>query len=700
MSILIDEMLTIDVETTVRGGHDGKSPSPYFDANELVAMGVSVFSEQNADSNFKARYYQKYLPRPEDKHKHWGLSNSARNAKLTRLAGHNIKFDINWLRRENANVYLKNKRDGLAASEPIREALINVKIWDTQIAEYLLSGQQTKLARLNDLAPEYGGTTKLDAVKELWDAGVDTLDIDEDLLMEYLQGDVENTELIAIQQMMHAENEGIYEWINTQMDALKAIAEMEYNGMHIDIAVLAHIEDELKTSLADEIDSATSMLARLEPHLPIEHVNLSSNIQLSAILFGGEIKWKERELVGKYKNGKDKYKQVEKTYKCARRIEPAPEWEGKRPGIYSVSEDVLKSVLTNLKTEALALPKTTRLIENLLEIRRLEKELGTYVKGIQKAWRSDGCIHGNLNQNITDTGRLSSSAPNLQNFPSNDESNIKKVFTSRWGDDGVIIEADYKQLEVICLAFLSRDPMLMDDIRNGRDIHYETGKIAMGWSDPSDMDHDTRRVVKTINFGLIYGGGAATLAKQAGVARLVAEKCIKAFYTRYPRVKEYVDELLEEAKACATYQGTSTPNGLPANEYHYHSLTGRKYVFREQDTPPWVTWTKARTSLSRQQISNYPIQGLATGDIVPMILGVLYTGLISLSDLKDDCLMINTVHDSIIFDCKKDKLEVAMSVIKHIMERAPKYLKEKLDIDFDLPLGVDIKSGPNWKDCS
>jgi len=694
---LIDEMFTIDIETTIRG-KNGTSSSPYCPENEIVSMGASLLRRDSKITDFDNRYYEKYL-KPEDEKPYdepFIKSSDKNKVRISRFTGHNIKFDLNYLRKKGFRVYQKEYYSPKTNSSqiPLREALVDIKIWDTQLAEYLLTGQQAKLVKLNDLGPQYGGTAKIDKIKELWDAGVDTRDIDKDLLLEYQQDDVKNTELIAIQQMFQAKEEGLLEWIETQMNALKAIAEIEYNGMKIDTEELAMQRGRLGLRLMVLEDKIKDIIHKRHPGIPLHVINISSNQQLSALFFGGTIEWPEKVEAGKYKNGKTKYKKVTKSSLMPQEFIPKAGWLTKKAGVFSVNEDVLKDLLSKSK---LSRDGNEELIGSILEYRNTSKELNTYIKGITKALDFDGFIHGTLNQNITDTGRLSSSKPNLQNFPSNDSSDIKKLFVSRWGDEGVIIEADYKQLEVICLAYLSGDKQLIDDIVSGRDIHYETGKIAMGWTSPSDMTHDTRRVVKTINFGLIYGGGAATLAKQAGVDIKVARDCIDAFYSRYPETATYVNDLLDRANTLGHYQGAHTKNGLPANEYAYRSITGRKYIFKHIEYSDYRTGV-TKTRYSKQQISNYPIQGLATGDIVPMMLGELYEVLLS-TNLSDNCLMINTVHDSIIFDCKKLYVREAIDIIQGTMEYAPKLLKEKLDIDFPLPLNVDIKIGPNWKEC-
>ena len=651
-----DTMITIDLETTIKNDiGKGNRPSPFSPKNRIVAYG---------------RKYLK-LNNPEPKHycadytSEWISPETFRACR--RIVGHNLKFDLHYLRKK-----------GL-------DNLHKYDVWDTQLAEYILSGQQDKFPKLDDVAVRYeGGTHKIDEVKQMWDAGIQTEDIDEDLLMEYLEGDVKNTELVALGQMQRCMDEGILPFVETQMDAVLAVEEMEYNGMHVDTIKLA----ELRKNLSEKLEALSHhiIVAFHTAHSPLAHhpelIDINSPKKLSTLLFGGTLKYKVKEKVGVYKNGNDKFKQIEHEIHLDPLYSARSDWNTKT-GI-STSDSVL---------EELAKKDTLGIAKRLQEFRGVSKELSTYVVSLGDLIYPDGKLHGSLHQTSTSTGRLSSAQPNLQNMPSGGDSEIKTMFTSRWGLGGRIIEADYSQLEVICLAFLSGDKRLMDDILTGKDMHKETGKLVF-----SGLTKDQRRIVKTINFGLIYGGKAGTLSKQANVTKELAQKCIDAFYTRYPRVKEWQEDTFKGVVANRVFEGGVSAKGFPSGVSHYKSITGRKYVFKQYDKPDWMTWEKDMTVFSPQETRNYPVQGFATADIVPMMVGILFKVLKNNPLLKDDCLMINTVHDSIIFDCKEEVSIKAMNVIKETLEDAPRYIKEKLGIDFNLPLKAEVSIGFNWKE--
>ena len=130
-------------------------------------------------------------------------------------------------------------------------------------------------------------------------------------------------------------------------------------------------------------------------------------------------------------------------------------------------------------------------------------------------------------------------------------------------------------------------------------------------------------------------------------------------------------------------------------------MSGRLYIFNEYvNTPEVKLWKKETCSFSPTEVKNYPVQGGATGDIVPMVLGKLYRVLRNNTTLRDRCLLINTVHDSVVFDIHNDVLELAISVIKVTMESAPEYIKQTFGFNFPLPLKVGMSYGPNWMEQS
>lgn len=282
-------------------------------------------------------------------------------------------------------------------------------------------------------------------------------------------------------------------------------------------------------------------------------------------------------------------------------------------------------------------------------------------------------------------------------------SKIKKHFTSRF-EDGWIVEADFSQLEIICLAQLSQDKQLIDDILSGRDMHCvraaelfnepEASFVAQ-YNDKNPIRVYQRKLAKALSFQLQYGSGARNMAKTNKVAQQTAQNFIDNYYNRYPAVREWQRRVAAEVEKSRIWDGVRrTDSGLPAGTGQYKSVTGRIYTFYEYDG-----WKKGQVSFKPTQMKNYPVQGLAA-DIVGLVLGLIYRALAN-ADIFDDFLMVNTVHDSIIFDSKDESLDEGIEIVQSIMENAPKYMKETFGIDFFTDkMKVDVEIGRNWMEIT
>lgn len=314
------------------------------------------------------------------------------------LVGHNIKFDIHYLRKQFPT--------------SMKEWLRKGQVWDTQLAEFILSGQTAMYNSLDYCSEKYGGTLKDDKIKEYWNNNIDTDDIPKDELEEYLRHDVLNTEKVFLAQLKEAKEREILPFLRTQMDALLATCEMEWNGMMLDKDAINSGIDELQTSLdAIEHHLRVNILPMYtsQPSL----IDLDSNHHLSAVLFGGEVKVKQRVLMQDdngnpvvYKSGQKKgelrYKFEEVVVSSAGAHDPKPEWETKTKGVYQSNNDVLDEL-------------SSPLVDYIKERRKLTKDLSTYYVGYKKLMWPDGCIHPSLNHCVARTGRLSCTKPNLQN---------------------------------------------------------------------------------------------------------------------------------------------------------------------------------------------------------------------------------------------------------------------------------------------
>lgn len=274
-------------------------------------------------------------------------------------------------------------------------------------------------------------------------------------------------------------------------------------------------------------------------------------------------------------------------------------------------------------------------------------------------------------------------------------SKVKQHFVSRWGMRGAICEMDWRQLEVVVFAFLTRDPQLILDIQEGKDIHRQVGGIVFDCL-PEDVTPEQRQQIKPGTFLCIYGGGAKKFAKEHKVSLDFAKRFIDSFYGRYPIARQWQDNVVKKVEATRYLIDEMTIKGYQKQEGYYESITGRRYYFKTNDTPDFLVERGIFTGFNPSEIKNYPVQGLATADIHLIALGNLWRKSI---EHRDKFLLINTIHDSVLFDCKKEFLDFAIPFVQNVLESVKDVLKERLDINFNLPLLVEHKIGTSWGEC-
>ena len=458
------------------------------------------------------------------------------------------------------------------------------------------------------------------------------------------------------------------------MEALHATTEMQFNGLHIDMEKL----DQYTVEVVNEYVECRLDLEELATKHSVEDVN--SPKQWSQFFFGGKKKVRVKEEVGLYKNGKTKYKLVDKTVDVKPFIKyvPDPEKVSAKTGQISVDDSVLNDMLKHTFDK-----EAIRIIEGLLKYRELSKQLSTYVQGLSKHV-IDEFIHGKLNHTATVTGRLSSTNPNLQNISNNP---IKQIFNSRF-NDGVIVEVDFNQLEVVALAHVTRDIQLIRDISGGVDIHSALYEGLFG----RKPTKEERKPFKARTFQLIYGAGAKAIAKQAGCSLDEAKKFVDVFYTRYPQVAKWHTEFAEQVERESTYELNEDGLREKVKTFVLHTETGRKFLFKEYFNEG--SWSTRTYNFSPTELKNYPIQGLATGDIVPMMLGIIFRAL----EGRDDVKMVNTIHDSLMFDVAGSAATGFIKEITNILKDTHKYFEERFKVPLALKLNAGVSVGKNWFD--
>ena len=630
--------VAVDVETTLNGNEDVGLAHPMHPDNRVVAFGIGLPKCVTTYDKEEFEFYVDTLP------------------ASSIICGHNLSFDLMYLYR---------------TTETIKEKLQEHRLWDTQIAEYILSAQQTKFSSLDELSVKYGLPVKDDTIKKYFQAGMGSDKIPKEELIPYLKQDVENTAIIAQLQYDQAVKEGQLTLIETQMEALHATTEMQFNGLHIDLPKLDSYTVEVVNSYVDVKLDLEALAEGL-----VEDIN--SPKQWSQLFFGGKKKVKVKEEIGVYKNGNTKFKLVEKTIALKPFVvyTPDPDKVSKKTGQISVDDSVLNDMLKHTFN-----PRAIAIINQLLKYRELSKQLSTYVQGLSKNIIGE-FIHGKLNHTATVTGRLSSTNPNLQNISNNP---IKQIFTSRW-KRGVIVEVDFNQLEVVALAHVTKDLQLIKDISGGADIHSELYKDMFG----RYPTKEERKPFKARTFQLIYGAGAKAISKQAGCSLEEAKKFVDVFYGRYKSVAKWHTEFASTAEIESRYDFDAEGFREKTKTFIYRAETGRKFAFKEYHSES--EWSPRTYNFSPTELKNYPVQGLATGDIVPMMLGIIFRQLVG----RDDVKMVNTIHDSLMFDVQQHAVYDFIKEITTTLKDTDKYFKQIFKKPLALKLNAGASVGANW----
>lgn len=316
------------------------------------------------------------------------------------LVGFNFKYDLHWLKKHKINV--------------------SCPIWDVQLAEFIISDQRWKFPSLNETCERYGVPKKVDVVAtEYWDKGINTDEIPWHILSEYAAHDAaitlkcyhEQLKLMSPKQIMLCKMQCI---------DLLILQEMEANGLIFD----EELCNERSRELDDQIAKLRTVLSGIYPNVPI---NFASNDHLSAFLYGGIVREESKEHVGFFKTGEragePKYKNIIIEHILPRLYEPLRGSEMAKEGNYATDEATLKKLKGKKDT-----------VNLLLELAKLEKRNGTYYKGLVKLREEmhwpEGLLHGQFNQCVASTGRLSSSRPNLQNF----DSSLQDIFVSQFNE--------------------------------------------------------------------------------------------------------------------------------------------------------------------------------------------------------------------------------------------------------------------------
>lgn len=398
---------------------------------------------------------------------------------------------------------------------------------------------------------------------------------------------------------------------NVELPLIEPLADMEVWGFRLDKSVLTEVGSGINTRL----NELTSEIYEISG----EEFNINSPAQLGVILF---------EKMGLLPSKKTKTG-------------------------YSTSADVLEK-----------LKGDSPIIEKILEYRTINKLKGTYIDGLLPLVHVDGKIHAHFQQTVTATGRISCTEPNLQNIPIRQElgRSIRKAFTPE-SDEFVLVGADYSQIELRVLAHLSGDESLIEDFRQGADIHRRTAARVFDVAE-DDVTPLQRSSAKAVNFGVIYGQSGFGLSEGLGISMKDAKKYIDDYFEKHVAVKEYLDKSVADAKL----------NG------YVTTVMGRRRDIPEINASNFMV-----RQAGERLAMNTPIQGSAA-DIMKLAMINVYNRILK-DELKSRVIL--QVHDELIIETHKSELDTVKSILKEEMENA---------FELNVPLVADINVGDTWFD--
>ncbi len=485
-------------------------------------------------------------------------------------------------------------------------------VFDSMIGKYLLNPAQASYS-IDELAKEYLNINVIN-VEEMLGKGKNKKsfkDLNLQKRAEYI-----SIVLDVISKIKDPIAEAISQlnmkklYYEVELPLAKVLAHMEYYGFKVDIDVLNQLGD----SYNQEIEQLTNEIYELAG----QEFNISSPKQLGFILFE------------------------------------------------KLNLPVIKKTKTGYSTDAEVLEKLKGLheiVEKILRYRQLVKLKSTYIDGLLNVVdKETSKVYSTFNQTVTNTGRISSQDPNLQNIPVKTEEGkeIRKAFVPQ-NDEYVLVDADYSQIELRVLAHISQDPKLIEAFYNDEDIHTKTASQVFNIP-KEEVTPLMRSRAKAVNFGIIYGISDYGLSRDLNIPRKEAKRYIDSYLNNYDKVKSYMDNIIAIGKELG---------------YVETILNRRRYI------PELKSRNFNVRSFGERIAMNTPIQGSAA-DIIKVAMVKVFD---ELNRRKLKSRLILQVHDELIIETHKEELDQVKDIVKDIMENC---------IKLDVPLKVDLKVGDSW----
>jgi len=616
-------------------------------------------------------------------------------SKTTLLVGHNLQHDLQWLWSCGFHY------DG--------------DIFDTMLGDYILQRGQKGSVSLENCAIRYNlDMKKSDTLKDYFRRGYQTDEIPLEELSKYLRQDLMVTKALywrLLEEYDKPEANSLTNVRDVTNKVCKTLTRMYMNGFNIDKKALQEVREDFESELIGIEQRLNAQVKELMGDTPI---NLNSPEQVSQVIYSRILYDKKRWAVAfdsvaskddfkqavkdnsammvktkasicKACNGKGKIHKKKKDGtpfakpnrcpECDTRgytltkikqmaglgfFPPSKEWVSANG--FSTSKGNLEHLITIAKTKEMKVAET--FLTDLKRQSAISSYLSAFVDGIEHYTKEDGMLHVSLTQHVTATGRFSGRNPNMQNMPRGGTFPVKRVFISRWnspefGMQGKILEADFAQLEFRVAALLSQDKVAMQEVSTGFDVHSYTAKIITEAGQPT-----SRQEAKAHTFAPLYGA--------TGYGRTKAEA-------------EYYTHFMDKYKGIAKWHKKLGDEAINLGRIKIPS--GRQYAF------PDVERRASGTPTHFTMIKNYPVQGFATGDIVPIVLLEIEK---RLEDYKS--MLVNSVHDSVVLDVHPLEEATVLRIIDEVNKNLKSIVESHFDIDVNVPLLLEAKIGNNWLD--
>lgn len=691
--------IVLDLETTVQTTNGETDNSPFHPDNSCVSAHWRMVEDGVIGDAQRLVWNHNEQERPDPRQP---LQDALSEADI--VVAHNAKFDILWLREMQFD--------------------LPETVFCTMIGEYIFARAQWRPLSLKETAIRRKVTRKRDDVTEdYFKQGIGFEAMPLDVMVDYADTDVLSCAEIYLDQLKeleHQDNRGLKPVFDLMNDMLWFLVEIESNGIQIDLDALSGVEAEFVAEKEQIERRLQEIISSVMGDTPI---NLNSGPDMSAVIYSRHVT--DRHLhaqmfnLGLQPNGKPKYPPKMKNHEFAAAVRATTEvakktvlhhcsscngsgyqFKRRKDGspykrqpkckhcegtgsIYVPTKDTaglrlvpqgpqyasVHGFKTDKQTIKLLIaqaenkkrPIAVEFLQKLSRLNAVNTYLSSFVRGIQAWTRPDGLLHANFNQTVARTGRLSSSKPNFQNQPKGGKFPVRKSVVSRF-DDGLILEADFSGLEFRVAGELSRDPQIIRDVYDGKDIHKQTASI-INQCDVSEVSKDMRQAAKAYSFAPLYGGMGASEPEHI-------QKYFKEFFNIYVGMANYHKELF---------------NGV-LKDGIVRIPSGREYYFPDAKRLSSGRITNATA------VVNYPVQGFATADLVPLAC-IRALRLFRHYGLQSKLIL--TVHDSIVVDVFPGELDMVCAVVSEAMDIISE-AKRRFDYDFALPLAIEIEAGPNW----